>query len=111
MAHLGHPLQKRPNTPNERLDRELHLALADWEDLRNLPDELNLWSEDEHSLATDLIVEWPLVANRFSALRTLADEGRLTTEQRADYADLENLVARNKPKLERLARSPLPLNL
>ena len=111
MAQLGHPLQNCPNTPDERLDRELHLALADWEDLRDLPDEPTLWSEDEHSLATDLIVEWPLVANRFSSLRTLANEGRLTTEQRADYTGLEKLVARNKPKLERLARSPLPLDL
>jgi hypothetical protein len=92
MAQLA-PLQQ------EKIDREIDLAIREWERLPEVEATIDGWPEDD---ALDLVFEWTLAEDRLDRLAGHAERGELTDQQWQQYEQLEALVRRHRPIVERL---------
>ncbi len=82
-----------------RVERYLHYLTSEWEGVPLLAEEWHEW--DEHSRFS-FAMDWPIREDRLGELRQWAEQDVLTSTQRARYDELLELVARNRPILERL---------
>lgn len=84
-----------------RVEDYLAYLIREWEDLPNVAEEWDSWEDHEQ---LDFVVEWPICEDRLHQLGRWAEQGLLTTVQRARYDQLSRLVAKHRPMLERLLR-------
>ncbi|HET8628712.1 MAG TPA: hypothetical protein VFL91_14925 [Thermomicrobiales bacterium] len=88
---------------NPQLRARIEHALAslhrEWQSIPELAAEWDEW--DEHSRFV-FALDWPICEDSLHQLREWAEQDALTPEQRAQYDELLELVARNRPVLARL---------
>lgn len=94
MAQVTHTL-----TAQQRIDPYLDYLFAEWGSVHELGREWAAWDEADR---LDFIYEWPIREDRLHELAEWAAGGLLTPAQRARYAALLALVARQRPALEAL---------
>ena len=82
-----------------RIERYLDYLTSEWEGVPFLAEEWHEW--DEHSRFS-FAMDWPIREDRLRELRQWGEQDVLTPAQRAQYGELLELVARNRPILERL---------
>ena len=76
-------------------------AIADYEyeyDCR-VAHEWDSWTEDKR---LDFVLEWSIREDRLHSLRKICERGEMSPEQRARFAQLETVVARNRAAIDRL---------
>lgn len=78
-----------------------HLAYLEraW---RKLPDVERRWGEMHEPERLDFVLEWGIKEDRLSQLEAWVAEGLLTPEQMARYRELQALVEKHRPIVERL---------
>ena len=86
------------------IDRDLEWSLAVWRGLPEAAGEISEWDVIER---LDFVYEWPLEEMRLDRLREQKRVGLMNAEQAVQMAELENLVARNRPVSEELLRRHL----
>jgi hypothetical protein len=94
MAHLAPSVE----TPTW-VDRSLDYLLAEWQAMPEIAAAWESW--DEHDRLV-FVVDWPVFDDRLNRLRATVERGVLTTEQWSRYRELERLVERYRPLLDRL---------
>jgi hypothetical protein len=82
-----------------RVDRYLDYLQREWEGIPSLAAEWNTWDEDSR---LDFVLEWPIREDRLHQLHEWAEQGVLAPAQRARYDDLQRLLARYRPTVEKL---------
>ena len=81
------------------VDYLLDYLVNRWREVADVADEWATWD----SVAKEVFqLEWGLKEERLHELEGYADGGKLTVEQAARYATLRELVAGQRPTLERL---------
>lgn len=70
-----------------------------WSSLPRVEGEIDTWDWIEQ---VDFIEEWPLVEQRLTQVEEYLAEGALAPTQIARYHELLNLIARNRPIIQRL---------
>ena len=88
-----------PAATRARIDNYLDYLLGQW---RRIPEIAAEWDQWEDYEQFDFVIEWPIREDRLLQLRGWDDEGLLTPEQRARFADLLALIDRHRPTLDRL---------
>ncbi len=87
---------------NERLtrsDRYLEYLFAEWSDLPEVERDWPTWEEPARLL---FVLEWPMREDRLGQLEEWAADGALTPEQMGRHRELQALVERHRPIVERL---------
>jgi hypothetical protein len=84
------------------VDWQLDWSLRQWGRLPEIEAEINQWDPPDQ---LHFLEEWPLEEERLLYLTNLATNGKLRPGQRARYEQLQCLVARNRPIIERLRES------
>ncbi len=86
------------------VDREIAIAIGDWEDVAEVATEWTEMSGEEQFL---YFIDWPVAEIRTQ--RLLAMESILPTddEHAAKLRTLRDLVERNRPLLERMRNGPI----
>ena len=83
----------------ERVDRFLSYLEVEWADVPRVAHEWDSWTEDKR---LDFVLEWSIREDRLHSLRKICERGEMSTEQRARFAQLETVVARNRAAIDRL---------
>jgi hypothetical protein len=60
------------------------------------------WDEREEHDRLDFVVEWPLREDRLRQLRCWEEEGHLSPPQLTRLEEIERLIQRHRPTLDRL---------
>jgi hypothetical protein len=81
------------------VDRSLDYLLAEWRAMPRIVAAWETWDEHERLV---FVVDWPVFDDRLNRLRKTIAEGGLTPDQEPRYRELENLVDRYRPLLDRL---------
>jgi len=89
-------------TAQQRIDHLLDLSFAEWGELPEIEAAIASWDLIEQ---LDSVEEWTLAEERLLQLSRYAATTILTDEQRTRYCHLEQIVARNRPIIERLRAS------
>src|SRR5688500_1012445 len=89
----------RQSGRDDRVDSFLAYLLAEWEAVPQLAEEWADWSADDR---LDFALDRPIREDRLWQLDALAQGGRLSPEQQQRYARLRELVAQQRPLLDRL---------
>ncbi|HEX5506162.1 MAG TPA: hypothetical protein VFW96_26320 [Thermomicrobiales bacterium] len=86
-----------------RIEHALAYLRREWQSIPELAAE---WDDewDEHSRFV-FALDWPICEDSLHQLREWAKQDLLTPEQHAQYDELLDLVARNRPTLGRLLKS------
>jgi predicted TIM-barrel fold metal-dependent hydrolase len=82
-----------------RIEHALASLRREWQSIPELAAEWGEW--DEHSRFV-FALDWPVCEDSLHQLREWAEQDVLTPEQRAQYDELLELVARNRPVLGQL---------
>ncbi len=85
-----------------KIDKLLKLSRADWEEPPKILAEIEEWSHDD---LMSYAAELPLWNDRLRQLDRYAGQGLMTEEQLRKYRELKELVARNRPILDRILHS------
>lgn len=95
MARLAHH-----SAVSSDVDR-YHLAYLEraW---RRLPDVERQWGEMQETERLDFVLEWGIKEDRLAQLDAWVAEGHLTPEQMVRYRELQVLVEKHRPIVERL---------
>jgi hypothetical protein len=83
----------------ERIDDFLSYLIGEWAAIPELAAEWEEWSPYERS---DFALEWPILPDRPAQLGQYDEAALLTPAQRRCCGQLLALVARHRPRLERL---------
>ena len=94
MAHVD------PET-RASVDHHLKWALAAWEPLPTVEQEIDTWDLMDQWVFTE---EWQIQEDRLLRLAQLSESRDFTETQRARYQELLSLVERNRPIIERIMR-------
>lgn len=86
-------------TTKAGIDHDLERSLASWSELPQVEAEIDSWHQLEQ---IDFVEEWAVQEDRLARLERYAASGAMTTEQRARFAELQAVVARNRPIITRL---------
>jgi hypothetical protein len=86
---------------SQRIDLLLRHASDTWARLPAIEAEIGGWDLLDR---IDFVEEWPLEEQKLEELERYAAAGALTPRQRARYEDLQHLVERNRPIIQRLRR-------
>jgi hypothetical protein len=89
-------------TPGAESDIDYHLSYQfdRWE---SVPEYASWWHDLDMTQREVFQLEWVgITESRLQALQRRAERGHLTSAQQARYRDLQRLVARHRPTLERL---------
>ena len=89
-------------TTQQRINLLLELSFGEWAGLPESETTIDRWDQLEQLL---FIEEWPLAEERLRQLAQYAATGALSHEQQARYAALQEVVAANRPIIERLRAS------
>jgi hypothetical protein len=81
------------------IDKSLDYLLSNWEAIPNVAAEWDDWDELDR---LDFVVEWPLREDRWHQLQRWREAGSLSTHQLKRFVELQCLIERNRPTLERL---------
>jgi len=84
----------------ELIEGQLAFGKASWERLPEVEAEIDNWDPED---AEVFILEWSIEEDRLDYLEEYRDRGAMTEEQAARYADLKELVAKNRAIIERLS--------
>jgi hypothetical protein len=83
----------------ERIDDFLSYLIGEWAAIPELAAE---WEKRAPYERGDFVLEWPILPDRPAQLGRYDEAGLLTPAQRRRYGQLLALVARHRPRLERL---------
>ncbi len=86
-------------TTRQRIDASLAFSLNEWRSVPELADE---WAEWEVVDRLTFRYEWSIREDHLDQLAQWRAWGLFTEEQRAQYAELLDLVARHRPILDAL---------
>lgn len=81
------------------IDDDLAYLAEEWTSIPGVVAEWDDWEEHDR---LDFVIEWPIREDSLRHLRQWADQELLTSEQHAKLRELEDLVERYRPDLERL---------
>lgn len=90
---------ERRTEGKESIDLVLAGSLDAWRRLPEVEREIDSWDQDD---AVDYLCCWPVQEVRLERLADEAREGEMTDEQLRSYSDLLDVVATNRPIIERL---------
>ena len=88
-----------PSAMRANADYLLGYLAEQWRGLSKIADEWDRWDEADR---LDFVLDWPSRPSLLDLLRSYAEAGVLTVEQRACHEQLERLVAQQEPLLDRL---------
>ncbi len=86
------------------VDREIAIAIGDWEDVAEVATEWTAMSEEEQFL---YFIDWPVAETRTQRLLAMESTLPADDERAAKLRALRTLVERNRPLLERMRSGPL----
>ena len=89
-------------TAQQRIDQVLEYSLAEWVGLPEVEAAIDEWDIIEQ---IDFIEEWTLAEERLLELSRYAATAAFTEEQRTRYRALKQIIAQNRPIIERLRAS------
>lgn len=89
-------------TARQRIDQLLEYPLAEWAGLPEVEAAIDSWDLIEQIV---FVEEWTLAEERLLQLARHAETGDFSDEQWSRHRDLERLIARNRPLIERLRAS------
>ncbi len=84
------------------IDRDIAIAIGDWEDVADTAAEWDTWNADEQSV---YFIDWPVVEERTARLLALEKTLPPDDPRRAKLRELRTAMERNRPILERLIAS------
>ena len=82
-----------------RIDYALDYLLSEWSVIPEVSAE---WDEWEEYSRLDFVLEWPLREDQFHELQSWHADGLLAPMQLERFRDLEMIIDRNRPMLDRL---------
>ena len=82
-----------------RIERSLDYLFMYWAAIPEIASDWDQRAEDDR---LDFVLEWPLREDRLRQLRRWDEEGRLSSAQILRLRDLERLIRRYRPTLDRL---------
>lgn len=86
----------------QEIDFQLDLSFEQWERLPEVEATIDDWDQIDQIV---FIEEWPLQEERLRWLAQEVAQGLLTPQQLQRYDKLQELVAKNRPIIERLRAS------
>jgi hypothetical protein len=103
MAQVEAKHHEAPPAQSTEIDRKLEYQLQAW---RGVPEQAAWWPQMDAGDKEAFQLEWAgITEGRLRDLETLAASGILSSVQRARYAELQALVAEQRPVLARLFAS------
>ncbi|HEY7066308.1 MAG TPA: hypothetical protein VII06_32850 [Chloroflexota bacterium] len=94
----------REVTLQRRIDHYLDYLCDQWD---GIPAVASEWQEWEDESRQTFLANWAVPRDRLHSLKQWAEQGLLSTAQRARYDVLLELVERQRPTLERLFGEPV----
>ena len=83
----------------EEIAKLLDILLDEWGDVPRVAAEIDTWDIIDQLHFTE---EWPLVEIRLKRLEKHVQQGHLTPSQITQYEELKQLIAKNRPILQRI---------
>lgn len=81
------------------IEDSLDYLIGNWAGIPRIAAEWNTWDEPDR---LDFVLEWPLREIRLHELQAWEAEGLLSAPQRKRFRELEKLIQRHRPTLDRL---------
>ncbi len=81
------------------IDDSLDYLVGEWEQIPEIAAEWDDWDEYDR---LDFVIEWPLREDRLHQLQRWHSGGELSLSQSQRLVELQELIERNRPVLERL---------
>lgn len=81
------------------IDKSLDYLANEWADIPEVAAGWDTWEEPDR---LDFVLEWPLREMRLHELQRWEAEGRLTAAQQQRFKELECVIHRHRPTVDRL---------
>jgi hypothetical protein len=95
---------KSDRTTRSSLERDVAIAMSNWEDVSWVAAEWTRWSEETQ---LDYFIDWPVVEERTQRLLAMESTLPEDDERTAKLRLLRALVERNRPLVERMMSGPM----